>query len=44
VAESTALIDGVPPGVTRSWEVTAVGDNAPGTTTCRVLRIDRTPG
>ena len=41
IAESTALLDGVLPGASRSWEVTAVGDDEPGAITCRVLRIDR---
>jgi len=42
LAESTALIDDVGPGASDQWEVTAAaqGDTS---TTCRVLRIDRTP-
>jgi hypothetical protein len=43
IAEATALIDGVPPHTTAPWEVTAVGDATEGETTCRVVRIDRTP-
>jgi hypothetical protein len=41
LAESTAILDAIEPGSSDRWEVTAVGDGDT-TTTCRVLRIDRT--
>jgi hypothetical protein len=42
VAESTAILDGLSPGGSKSWEIAAVGSDKPGAVTCRVLRIDRT--
>jgi hypothetical protein len=44
IAQSTAIVESVPPGGTRTWEVTATGHDAPASTTCRVLRIDRSTG
>jgi hypothetical protein len=43
IAEATAIIESVPPSATVPWEVVAVGDDTSGVTTCRVIRIDRTP-
>jgi hypothetical protein len=42
VAQSTAILDSLSPGGTRSWEIGAVGSDKAGAVTCRVLRIDRT--
>jgi hypothetical protein len=42
VAESTAVLDSIGAGGSKSWEIGAVGSEKPGTVTCRVLRIDRT--
>jgi hypothetical protein len=44
IAESTAIVESVPPGGTRTWEVSAGAQNPPPSTTCRVLRIDRSTG
>jgi hypothetical protein len=43
IAEATAIVESVPPDATVPWEVSAVGDATSGITTCRVVRIDRTP-
>jgi hypothetical protein len=42
IAHATAIVESVPPGATRDWEVTAIGDGDIETS-CSVVRIDRAP-